>query len=257
MTDHSVHAAAKAYQNVADAYVRGRPEYTNESVMALANALQVSSLSQVVDLGAGTGKFTKHLLPLCPNIYTVEPIAAMRDKQRIFLRDEQILEGHAESIPFPDLSLDCVFVANAFHWFDGAKALKEIHRVLKPAGGLGLIWLNDGVFTSEWGKYIDEMIAVYEDGAPQRKTGAWVEAFNETRNFQPLNERHLIHNRETTPELVLDRVGSLSFIARLPEKEQEKLMIKVRNLVNTHPQTSGKTSFSIECVTDIYWTFKI
>lgn len=187
MTDQSVHAAAKAYQNVAEAYVRGRPEYTKESVMALADALQVSSTSQVVDLGAGTGKFTKHLLPLCPNVFTVEPIAAMRDKQRVLLRDEQILDGHAEAIPFPDQSLDCVFVANAFHWFDGAKALKEIHRVLKPAGGLGLIWLNDGVFTSEWGKYIDEMISVYEDGAPQRKTGAWVESFNETHYFAPLN----------------------------------------------------------------------
>ena len=181
----------------------------------------------------------------------------MRDKQRVFLADEQILDGHAEAIPFPDQSLDCVFVANAFHWFDGAKALKEIHRVLKPTGGLGLIWLNDGVFTSEWGKHIDEMIAVYEDGAPQRKTGAWVDAFNETRYFAPLKERHLIHSRETTPELVLDRVASLSFIARLPENEQEILMNRVTNLVSAHPQTSGKKSFSIECVIDVYWTFKL
>jgi hypothetical protein len=101
------------------------------------------------------------------------------------------------------------------------------------------------------------MIAAYEDGAPQRKSGAWLEAFNKTRYFAPLSEKHLIHNRETTPELVLDRIGSLSFIATLPENEQEKLMSKVSHLVNTHPQTSGKKSFSIECVTDIYWTFKI
>ena len=69
MTDQSVHAAAKAYQNVADAYVRGRPEYTIESIMALVDALKVSSVSQVVDLGAGTGKFTKHLSPMFKRLY--------------------------------------------------------------------------------------------------------------------------------------------------------------------------------------------
>lgn len=256
MTEQSVHSAAQAYQNVADTYVRGRPEYTTESIQALLGALKVTSESKAVDLGAGTGKFTKLILPYCPNVSTVEPIAAMRDKQRAFLRDDHILEGHAESIPFANSSLDCVFVANAFHWFDGPKALKEIHRVLKPGGGLGLIWLNDGVFTSDWGKLINAMLDDYEDGAPQRKTGVWDRAFTETTYFAPLAEEHLPHTRETTPELVLDRIGSLSFIALLPETEKAKLFQKVRDLLNSHPQTTGKTILQIDCVTDIYWTFK-
>ena len=50
------------------------------------------------------------------------------------------LEGTAEAIPLDDRSVDAVFVGQAFHWFDTGSALLEIARVLRPRGGLVLIW---------------------------------------------------------------------------------------------------------------------
>jgi SAM-dependent methyltransferase len=48
--------------------------------------------------------------------------------------------GTAERIPLPDASADAVFVGDAFHWFDGSAAVAEIDRVLRPGGGVALLW---------------------------------------------------------------------------------------------------------------------
>jgi ubiquinone/menaquinone biosynthesis C-methylase UbiE len=46
----------------------------------------------------------------------------------------------AETLPFRDETFDTIVCAQAFHWFDGHRALQEIHRVLKPRGA----WLSCG-----------------------------------------------------------------------------------------------------------------
>ena len=41
-------------------------------------------------------------------------------------------------MPLPDASADVIASAQAFHWFDGDRALAEIHRVLRPGGRLAI-----------------------------------------------------------------------------------------------------------------------
>ena len=56
------------------------------------------------------------------------------------LPDTPALLGTAEEIPLPDDSVDAVLVAQAWHWFDPERAIKEVARVLRPGGRLGLVW---------------------------------------------------------------------------------------------------------------------
>ena len=96
--------------------------------------------SVVLDLGAGTGKLTRPLVERFPRVIAVEPDPGMR---AVLTRDTEayrVLGGKAEAIPLDDACVDAVLVGEAFHWFDTGPALEEIARVLRPGGGLGLIW---------------------------------------------------------------------------------------------------------------------
>jgi ubiquinone/menaquinone biosynthesis C-methylase UbiE len=61
----------------------------------------------------------------------------------------EVLDGSDAAIPLDDDSVDAVFAAQAFHWFDPALALPEFHRVLVRGGGLGLMW-NERDTSVEW-----------------------------------------------------------------------------------------------------------
>ena len=83
----------------------------------------------MLDLAAGTGALTRELLATEAEVIAVEPVAEMRSALPAQAR---VLEGTAEAIPLDDGTTDAVTVAQAFHWFDGPRALREIHRVLRP-----------------------------------------------------------------------------------------------------------------------------
>ncbi len=138
----SIHHAAEGYdtQATADTYARGRPDYPAALDAWLRDTLGLHTGSTVLDLGAGTGKFTPRLLATGARVVAVEPVQAMRDKLHATYGHVQVLDGRADAIPLPDASLDVVVCAQSFHWFATPDALAEIRRVLKPGGRLGLVW---------------------------------------------------------------------------------------------------------------------
>ena len=73
-------------------------------------------------------------------LVAVEPVAGMRAQFAAVLPEVELLVGTAEAIPVPDASVHTVVAAQAFHWFDPSPALTEIARVLRPGGGLGMVW---------------------------------------------------------------------------------------------------------------------
>src|SRR5512144_2593010 len=64
----------------ASSYERGRPSYPPEAVEQLARVLNIGPGRTVVDLGAGTGKFTRLLVATGAHVVAVEPQAAMREQ---------------------------------------------------------------------------------------------------------------------------------------------------------------------------------
>ncbi|HEU5373525.1 MAG TPA: class I SAM-dependent methyltransferase, partial [Gaiellaceae bacterium] len=127
---------AKSFDLAADEYERTRAGYPAE----LLDGLPVSPDADVLDLGAGTGKLTRVLVRRYAHVTAVEPLDRMRAILERVVPEAEALPGSAERIPLDDASVDAVFAAQAFHWFDHDRALPEIARVLRPAGVLALVW---------------------------------------------------------------------------------------------------------------------
>jgi SAM-dependent methyltransferase len=221
-------AAATGFARSVEAYERGRPDYPPEAIAYLQRELDLRAGRTVVDLAAGSGKLTRQLASLGCEVVAVEPVDEMRAAIGEGIR---ALDGTAEAIPLPDSSADAVTVAKAFHWFDGARALAEIARVLRPGGALALVWNRRPVESSPLHAAISAIIAPFRGDAPAHASGAWREAFA----GRELSEwRHEFAQRLDADGLA-DRVGSTSFVAALDDDERERVLVRVRALAGEGP----------------------
>jgi MOSC domain-containing protein YiiM/SAM-dependent methyltransferase len=246
-------SAAKGFAAGADAYERGRPEYSAEAIDTLIRELGIGPGKRVLDLAAGTGKLTRQIAPSGAEIVAVEPVAEMRAKLESVLPGIEAIEGTAERIPLPNHSVDAVVVGQAFHWFDGIRAVSEIRRVLKPDGGIGLIWQARDP-RLPWIERLDEIIDRADDGHPRFRTMGWREAFDRTALFEPLQTATFGTVQRGSPETIVDRVASISYVAAMSAARRQVVLDQVRELIATAPETAGAEVIELPYKAHVYWT---
>lgn len=247
-------AAADGFSAGADDYERGRPSYPADAVALLCRELGIGPGARVLDLAAGTGKLTRLLVPTGAEVVAVEPVAEMRRRLRETAPQAHVLDGTAERIPLPDGSVDAVTVAQAFHWFDPAVALKEIAWVLKPGGGLGLVW-NERDTSEPWVAELSRLIRWDERGehrVPYTTEVDWagrIDAMDTA--FGPVQRHDTSYRQPMDPDTLVARVLSTSYIASQPVAERERLAVAVRELVAPLGDT-----FELPYETVVYWARK-
>ena len=165
--------------------------------------------------------------------------------------------GVNELLEFEDGSFDAVFSLSSIEhfgsWADIRRSAEEIGRVLRPGGGLGLLW-NDRDTSVPWVARLSELMEPYRRDAPGYRSGAWREAFERTTLFGRLGHAAAWLVHRLPPEGVVARVASVSFIAALPEGGREAVLKEVRNLLATDPQTRGRDEIELPYRTDAFWT---
>lgn len=247
-----VHTSAQqGFSTQAVTYAQGRPDYPRQLTGWLADTLHIDALSSVIDLGAGTGKFTRLLSTLAPTLIAVEPVAAMGAQLTKLLPDVRLVNGTAESIPLPAASADAVVCAQAFHWFSTEAALAEIHRVLKPGGRLGLVW-NVRDESVDWVAAITDIITPYEGDTPRFHTGRWREAFTGEYFSEPEMTCFPYSHVGSPQEVIMDRFLSVSFIAALPEASKAVVTAQLQALIDTHPSLKGRDTVAFPYQTQAY-----
>ncbi|KAH7023081.1 S-adenosyl-L-methionine-dependent methyltransferase [Ilyonectria destructans] len=230
---HVIHdAASKGFHN-ASSYDAHRPSYGDAAVSSLLKhlGLEGEPQSRIVDLGAGTGKFTEVLAarPEEFEIIAVEPLDSMREtlaeKQ---LKGVETRAGTASNMETVETGwADGCIVAQAFHWFAKEESLKEIHRVLKPGTKLGLIWNVEDYnrpaswpAATTWEHELGELsFSGHSDGQPRFRHLQWRKVFDlqaeseEALFSTPIGTERVQWSVWLTPEGLWDRINTLSWNA--------------------------------------------
>jgi SAM-dependent methyltransferase len=184
--------------------------------------------------------------------------------RRVFLEttpDVPVVDGTAETMPLPTGFADAIVCAQAFHWFRIRPAMKEIRRVLRRGGGLGLVW-NTRDDRVGWSRKLSEIVEEYRRRDPvwRERTGPGYQRialsgkFRDPKlGFTPVQYRHFRHVQFGSPELFVERTLSISAIAVLPPAKQRVVADRVRTMLASDPETRGRRRLVLPYRTDVYW----
>lgn len=249
------HAAQAGYNLAAEAYERVRPSYPTRALAVLADALDLKPGQRVADLGAGTGKFTRLLALTGAQVVAVEPVAAMRTRLTELLPQVTAVDGVAEATGLADGAVDAVVAAQAWHWFDGPAALREIERVTGADGRLGLVW-NTLDVSVPWVAAYSRVYREWRTAeVPVHTDGSWRTAFEGRAGWKPLASAHVPNPYVTDRDGVLGQALTSSRISTLDEQSREQVRRELVAVLDRFPDTRGER-IEIPYVTDIYWTAK-
>jgi len=238
---------AKSFDRAATEYERTRPDYP----AAVLDELPLTAEATVLDVGAGTGKLTRVLAARYAHVIAVEPLDGMRTILEQVVPAAESRSGSAEALPLEDASVDGAFAAQAFHWFANDQAVAELARVLRPGGVLALVW-NDGDDSrtdprpEAYRTYLAELhapsLAAVREGVP------WGDLL-ERGPFGELHEAAVPHDHVLDRAGMLDNARSFSWIASLPQTEQDATIARLGELL-------PEGTYAIPNRANVLWTVR-
>jgi SAM-dependent methyltransferase len=149
-----------------------------------------------------------------------------------------VLDGRAEDLGVGCTSVDAIVCGEAFHWFDGPRTLAEMARVLRPGGGVGLLWnVHAWDRGAAWVRAVERLLAPHSDGRADTRygSGAWRLAFERDPRWSALERRVFGHVLQLDASALVDHVDSVAFVAALPDAERAELLAEVRRVAGDLP----------------------
>lgn len=140
----------RSFDTNADAYFKSSVHAQGADLESARRIVRGCPDPKVLDLGCGAGHLTYAIAPYAKKVtaYDLSPqmlqVVAAEAAHRGFVNVETV-QGSAHELPFEDSSYDAVVSRySAHHWRHLPVALKEVHRILKPAGKLCFIDVAGG-----------------------------------------------------------------------------------------------------------------
>ncbi len=221
-----------------DAY---RPGYPSEMFEFLSSRMKLSPKDIVADIGSGTGISTQIFLNNGNKTFAVEPNDAMREfSEKLFsgMKNFFSIKGTAENTTLDDSSIDFIFCAQAFHWFNKELCRKEFIRILKPGGWVILAWnerkTSGSDFLSEYDKLL---LGVSEDYEKVNHTNITLnnnKVFEDFFGINNFEKKNFSNDQVFDLEGLVGRTLSCSYIPDEYKPEFRQMMNGLKKLFENY-----------------------
>ena len=245
--------ATSRFSDRVEKYALYRPGYPPEALQALRSECGLAPNHVIADIASGTGIWTRVLLENGNPVFGVEPNAEMRAAGERFLANFPkfaSIGATAEATTLPDHSADFVTAAQAAHWFQRERAVREFTRILKPGGWLVLLW-NERVtdstkFLREYEQLLLKYGTDYQDIRHERTT----DAINEFFDPAPFQEQVFDMLQEFDYAGVEGRLLSSSYVPGPDHPQHLPMLNELRRIFDANSR-NGRTAF--EYKTRVYF----
>ncbi len=143
-------------------------------VSSLVQRMAPGPGQSILEMGCGSGALIRHVARLCGPSH---PLTAM-DLNPFLLREAAVLaaedgvagqisfrQGNAEALPFDDASFDHAFSVTVLEECDANQALRELCRVVRPGGSVGVI-VRAGDMAHPWNIDLPEALLLKVNTRP-------------------------------------------------------------------------------------------
>ncbi len=172
------------FDGVAGLYDATRQDYPAEIVDAVIANATIGPGAAVLEIGCGTGQFTRQLAGRALNLTAIDIGAAMVQTARRNVADATArfqvcsFEDFADSGPF-----DLIVSATAFHWVDPGVGLAKAARLLRPGGWLALLTTGERYPEPIQSRLRDLWVRHSRQTGKWADQPAWLTTLRETRLF--------------------------------------------------------------------------
>jgi SAM-dependent methyltransferase len=232
--DASVRAIrATSFGAIADHYDRFRPSPPIEA----AEWFVPHEAGRIVDMGAGTGGFSRVLAQLVDGVVAVELDLRMAAVAAARSPGVAVVNGRAESLPLCAASFDAVVVSSAWHWMDPSRAVPEVGRVLRPGGVFGVIWNGPD-------RSVDWVGDLFQGGSDRHRRHREF-TIPPGHGFDEPEQRIIRYSLRRSKAQLIGLVATYSRFASLSESERRDAVRRITELVERYPLWRGQTGIEL------------
>jgi ubiquinone/menaquinone biosynthesis C-methylase UbiE len=250
----SAHPSQKTgfFREKAGYYARYRRGYPASVFDAIIAGFDLTSVSEILDLGCGTGNVAIPLAERGFRIHAVDPEPEMLAEGQRCARDLKACRIHWQigsdstlnGLALPPLRL-CT-MGMSFHWMDREKVLRTLDGMIGPGGGVACLSRNDSFFShlqNGWGDAVRDVLREmlgdawdYSGRMKQRQEMRHEEVFASS-SFPVIEERTFPVREILTVDDIIGLQLSTSYAAPelLTDRHDEFRTLLARRLLDLEP----------------------